>query len=234
MKIRIKRKKQVISEAAKGPIDLPKSHYVKVSYDPGEAYVVEYKQLAPSDQKIEGIVSIEKSDLDWSDCVKNSYTVVKSEAEKGWGPMLYDIAMELIGSREGAMLVSDRDLVSTDAKNVWDFYNDNRTDTQIKQLDIDRDGLAGFYGKDDKKWPFKQLTPKDTSDDCSQNSSLYWAVGKGDWKIHKLKDQRKAVKTNPDKAKDWHKQSISKGYFQKDISTVDQLMKTKQIKFIRG
>ncbi len=234
MKIRIKKSKKIISEAAMTPLDLPKSHYVEVSYVPKESYVVRYKQLYPSDQKIEGLINIEQAEPIWNECVGNSYIVEKTKATKGWGPMLYDIAMELIGSKEGAVLVSDRGMVSTDAKGVWDFYLNNRSDTQKIQLDISDDGMAYFFGKDKDKWPFQQLTPDDKSDDCMQDSSLFWAVGKGDWITNKQKDQRMAVKASPEMAKDWHKQSISKGYFQKDTSTVDQLMKTQQIKFIRG
>ena len=57
--------------------------------------------------------------------------VVGSEATHGWGPMLYDVIMELAGS-DGVM--ADRSSLSKDAFNVWQVYM-SRGDVQKKQLD---------------------------------------------------------------------------------------------------
>jgi len=50
----------------------------------------------------------------------------------GFGPLLYDIAMEIAGE-EGIM--GDRMLVSDDAERVWRFYLNSRPDVKAIQLD---------------------------------------------------------------------------------------------------
>ena len=87
----------------------------------------------------------------------NAWEVVKSRADHGWGPLLYDVAIELLGDTG---LMCDRNSVSPDAKRVWEFYLENRPDIEAVQLDYVRR-------------PF--ITPEDPSDDCPQHSFLRWA-----------------------------------------------------------
>ena len=79
--------------------------------------------------------------------------VSSAEAEGGFGPLAYDIAIETTGG-----LASDRTQVSDEAEKVWDYYTNYRKDVQVDQLDID---YMNSYGED-------QLTPDDKSDDCDQ------------------------------------------------------------------
>ena len=74
-----------------------------------------------------------------------------SEAERGYGPLAYDIAIEATGG-----LAPDRREVSGEAEAVWSKYNSYRDDVKVSQLDIPED-----YGE-------PQLTPDDPSDDCEQ------------------------------------------------------------------
>ena len=54
-----------------------------------------------------------------------------SAAEKGFGPLMYDIAMSL-----GGEIMADRDSVSDPAKKVWNYYFKNRPgDIEKKPLD---------------------------------------------------------------------------------------------------
>ena len=76
-----------------------------------------------------------------------------AEAEGGYGPLAYDIAIEATGG-----LAADRTEVSDEAEAVWDYYANYRKDVQVDQLDID---YMNSYGED-------QLTPGDKSDDCDQ------------------------------------------------------------------
>ena len=76
-----------------------------------------------------------------------------AEAEGGYGPLAYDIAIEATGG-----LAADRTQVSDEAEAVWDYYTNYRKDVQVDQLDID---YMNSYGED-------QLTPGDKSDDCDQ------------------------------------------------------------------
>lgn len=78
-------------------------------------------------------------------------SVRHSKSIDGFGPLLYDVAIEASGG-----LMADRFEVSGEAEAVWSFYAANRDDVQVDQLDIQDD-----YGE-------PQLTPDDPSDDCSQ------------------------------------------------------------------
>ncbi len=97
----------------------------------------------------------------------NAWEVVKSRADHGWGPLLYDVAIELLGDTG---LMCDRNSVSPDAKRVWEFYLENRPDIESAQLDIVPHRML------------KQLTPDDPSDDCGQHTSIVWTdYNKGEW-----------------------------------------------------
>lgn len=81
----------------------------------------------------------------WKD---NLYTIGLSKATKGYGPKLYDVAMEAITAK-GGMLTSDRATVSGDARKVWDFYFNNRSD--VKKTPLPRDQWTGNYALVDEK-----------------------------------------------------------------------------------
>jgi hypothetical protein len=72
----------------------------------------------------------------------------------GWGPLLYDLALEL-SSESGPGLAPDRSTVSLFARIVWNKYDSARTDVESHQLDT----LDG------------DLTPDIPSDDCDQRSA---------------------------------------------------------------
>ena len=55
-------------------------------------------------------------------------------AANGWGPFLYDIAIEYATEKANG-LIADRMLVSGAARNVWNYYSQSRTDVQKHQLD---------------------------------------------------------------------------------------------------
>lgn len=83
---------------------------------------------------------------------RGAYVVHESDAAKGYGPMLYDMALAAAG-KDG--LMPDRHLVSQYAARVWYHYFGNRSD--VKTLPLDPDG---------------QLTPDDPSDDCKPKYHL--------------------------------------------------------------
>ena len=87
---------------------------------------------------------------DYGPCLNGSY-VQGANAQGGFGPLAYDVAMEFTGG-----LMSDRTEVSDEAERVWDYYLNNRPDVQSQQLDIMPD-----YG-------VPQLTPRNKGDDCDQ------------------------------------------------------------------
>ena len=59
---------------------------------------------------------------------------VQDRITHGWGPILYDIAMEW-ATLNGDGLIADRESVSSEAWEVWDYYLQNRKDVQAHQLD---------------------------------------------------------------------------------------------------
>lgn len=85
------------------------------------------------------------------------YYVGLSSATSGYGPKLYDVLMEA-ATEKGAMLTSDRSLVSGDAQNVWEYYFNNRSDVQktpLKPSDWTRNNALidpKLYGKEET-WP---------------------------------------------------------------------------------
>ena len=85
------------------------------------------------------------------------------DTTKGWGPMLYDVAMEY-ASIKGSGLTPDRTSVSRNAQKVWDYYLNRRNDVDPKQLDADDESVQDF--------DLKKLTPEIEEDDCYQEMSV--------------------------------------------------------------
>ena len=98
-----------------------------------------------------GRIGVEKLESYDGPC-GGAWKVSMSGAADKWGPFLYDIAMEY-ATLNGNGLIPDRFIVSDEARKVWDYYLNNRSDVQAHQLD----NLKG------------ELTPEDKSDDCDQN-----------------------------------------------------------------
>jgi len=76
--------------------------------------------------------------------------VSQSEAQVGYGPLLYDIAIEYTGG-----LAPDRNTVSREARRVWQYYDEKRPDIFKDQLDD----------------MFNRLTP-DEQDNCDSISVM--------------------------------------------------------------
>ena len=95
----------------------------------------------------------------------NIFVLEKSGATHGYGPLLYDIAIEAITAK-GAVAVSDRKNVSTDAMRIWQYYYTKRDDVEkvelppgawycgdrwINEFNVDTSKLD----EDPKTWPDK-------------------------------------------------------------------------------
>ena len=87
----------------------------------------------------------------------NLYYVGLSSATDGYGPRLYDVLMEAV-TEKGAMLTSDRSVVSGEARKVWEFYFKNRGDVKKTPLEpkdwTQNEALLDpkLYGRKEK-WP---------------------------------------------------------------------------------
>ena len=145
----------LLTEAAKRPEDIPDGWMVYVD-NIGD----EYRITLIGDDRAVGSMTIAPPPPNAEECL-GAYQVYGSEAEHGWGPMLYDVAME-VASMYSSGLTADRNSVSDEARRVWQFYQDNRPDVEIAQLDD----------------LYDTLTPEE-DDNCLQQVA-WWDVGGDD------------------------------------------------------
>ena len=174
------------------------------------------QKVAPMESMPGGSITFYKPNpARYGEC-NNAFVVANMhQTTDGWGPLLYDVAME-VSSIIGGGLTSSRNMVSSFAKPVWDYYDkrrsspsDPKSDVKKSQLDIEKSDAQSF-GLD-------QLTPKDPTDDCMQAAAVKWASGDdyGAWekrsaksiwdKIGKMSDEEK-------KQIPWTDESVSKSY----------------------
>jgi len=99
----------------------------------------------------------------YGDCGK-AWKVSGSEAASGWGPLLYDCAIEIATQIAGG-LMPDRMGVSREANNVWDYYMNNRADVQKTQLDNLEDSF-----KDGPENDCEQMV----GDQLARNENVPW------------------------------------------------------------
>jgi hypothetical protein len=101
-----------------------------------------------------------------------AYQVKWSTATEGWGPLLYDVAIEY-ATMHGNGLIADRDMISDDARAVWDYYLGQRKDVDNHQLDDLED----------------TLTPEIEVDNCAQDiTAPEWEHSGTAWRAQILKD----------------------------------------------
>ena len=161
--------RELLTESAKGPADLPEGVYVQINRQGRVALVLYVDKKgeeirAPNPQHRGdlppapyGEIGIEKPNAEgapggWKmgPC-DDAWMVGYSEAAHGWGPLLYDVAMEYATLNGGGM-IADRTGVSGEAQEVWNYYLGKRGDVKSYQLD-DR---------------INTLTPDIEEDNCEQ------------------------------------------------------------------
>lgn len=129
----------ILTEAARSPQDLPDGIFVQIKPDDWGvriAYANKLNNVLSTEASITGVVMVEtilEDDTDLGPC-GGAWMIGSAEATPGWGPMLYDVAMEY-ATMNGGGLVADRGSVSTAARKVWDYYMNNRGDVTGIQLD---------------------------------------------------------------------------------------------------
>lgn len=171
-----KYKSEILLEVAKGPKQLPDSVYLGIFElnNPSEEVVFYYcdvdgnrlkkrneyddfdsdfegRQVLATKEEPTGTLFISPTEDEYDGKCLGAYMINWSDADQGWGPMLYDIAIEY-ASKNGGGLISDRASLSDEAFNVWDYYMKKRADVDRAQLD----DLKGT------------LTPNFKMDDCRQ------------------------------------------------------------------
>jgi hypothetical protein len=164
---------EVLEEGMNTASMLPDDVYVLIMRRSTGLYVVAFANeegrvimpwtLEGVENDVYGDVSFYTKSYDDEPCGGGSIIAV-TEAADGWGPLLYDIAMEAATIMTKG-LAPDRNIVSDDASEVWDYYDQNRTDVKKKQLDDE-------YGS---------LTPDEPEDDCGQESARDRSYKMEDW-----------------------------------------------------
>ena len=167
--------RELLKEAAKGPADLPgrivvlveeQDDYAIISYAKPTKRTGSGFQYGTS-KRPSGMIYIYKASTgdDEGPC-GGAYTISVARATPGWGPMLYDVAMEY-ATENGGGLTPDRGSVSGDAQNVWNYYSNSRGDVQSHQLDL-TDREVEYY----TDLGLSKLTPDIEEDDCLQSQSI--------------------------------------------------------------
>ena len=122
--------RELLTEAAKNLNDLESEDLYMYINKWGDGFHIE---LGEADSP--GPVA--KIDVEKSHKTKNcggAFMVFSARADHGWGPLVYDVAMEL-ATEMGGGLIADRSSVSGEAQAVWNYYMANRGDVTGIQMD---------------------------------------------------------------------------------------------------
>lgn len=163
--------RELLKEAAMGVDALVANDtYITIDKEGLTDYNVYYSDAKgnPKDGRVSdvhGEVTIMRPDKGTGPCGE-ALNVVYAGTASGWGPMLYDVAME-VATEVGGGLTPDRSSVSNAAQNVWSYYFNDRGDVQSHQLDL-TDEEARFY----TDLGLSKLTPDIEEDDCLQSKSI--------------------------------------------------------------
>lgn len=152
MKLLFENWRKFLNEEAKSIIDLPEDAGITMKWYPqfrGGSWLIFYSSLEnPEDDPPagpHGEIAMNQLGPEYGNAWQ-----IHSEANKGWGPLLYDVAMEW-GTKVGGGITSDTS-VSDDAKKVWDYYLHKRSDEDgdVKAIQIgepDQSSLTKRYIK---------------------------------------------------------------------------------------
>lgn len=138
----------------------------------------------------------------------NAWFVRTAKVAQGYGPMLYDCLLVILGQSDNG-LIGDRSLVSPTAASVWAEYLESRPDVMHKQLDFE---------------PFQ--TP-DTKDDCyaSHEKNPKWNSWLRDSEKQKTETQEE-FNIRKEKYQKMRK-AMAYAYFDNGIKTLDELKEAK-------
>ena len=163
--------RELLKEAAMGVGTLvEKDVYITIDKEGLTDFNVYYSDAKgnPKDSRVSdvwGEVTIMHPNKGTGPC-GDALNVVYAGAASGWGPMLYDVAME-VATEVGGGLTPDRNSVSNDAQNVWSYYFNDRSDVKSQQLDL-TDKEVAYY----TDLGLSKLTPDVEEDDCLQSKAI--------------------------------------------------------------
>jgi len=146
----------ILDEAMKTAADLPEGVVVavdlqqmpmkyKVYYamkdNPNAPLVADDLDRMEAGIDVYGVLEAHRSS---GDPFKGTYKVATVKARDGFGPLLYDVALE-IASESSRGLKADDNSVSDDAAAVWKYYHDSRDDVEKKEADSSIDDWYDAY-----------------------------------------------------------------------------------------
>jgi len=152
MKLLLENWRKYLAEGMKTPEDLPDDVYVGIKKGANDVSLLanaddvifyysysDGKEIDPY-ADLQGIIVISPAGGELTRGRKEgpcdgAWVVMEAEASKGWGPLLYDVAIEWATINGGQGLTPDRTSVSKEALAVWDFYLKKRSDVNNNQLD---------------------------------------------------------------------------------------------------
>ena len=122
-----------LTEEAMGADNLPADTVVVINElgSETEIYYSSTSDMGNTDTKPFGRIIIEAPYPEGA--CDGAWNVVRADADHGWGPMLYDLAIEW-ATQNANGLMSDRAEVDQEAKKIWDFYLNNRKDVTAHQV----------------------------------------------------------------------------------------------------
>jgi len=178
--------RMLLTEAAMGPQELPDGVVVAFEQERDGVIIYFAHEAEPARAVLRfdggkvaklpyGLVEINRFSSALGDCA-GAWHVSRSLVKSGWGPMLYDIAIEY-STQHGGGLTSDRREVSTEARAVWDYYLNSRGDVTAHQLDDDEASLKNKHAQGDPDGMLSYLGVDagslDVEDNCDQSVAMF-------------------------------------------------------------
>ena len=154
---------------------LPKDMYVDKRWVNNQLVFMLLQKLEGGRIKQYGTLKI--TDVDVMDDL--AYVVQRAGVEGGYGPLLYELALEH-ASKETLGLKPDQNIVSSEANAVWDIYN-VRDDIESTQLDYHKEDFDDDAEEEIPSFDFdssnpsdyvRQLTPNNPEDDYFLGSAM--------------------------------------------------------------
>ena len=174
MKLLLENWRKYLAEGMMTPEDLPDDVYVGMKREADN--VIFYYSYSDGEEidpyaELQGMIIINPAGGELArgqtegPC-DGAWVILEAEASKGWGPLLYDVAIEWATENGGQGLTPDRTSVSKWALAVWDFYLKNRSGVN----DVNNSQLDNLKNK---------LTKRNKQDNCNQTAAVK-AAGR-DW-----------------------------------------------------
>jgi len=150
---------------------LPKQHeiWIEAVDEDGELYFLEGEERNLFGVKVELLTDPQSG--------KRVWRVLHSMASQGWGPFVYDVALEVASDEDRDGLVTGTGLTD-DSKAVWDFYRDHRSDVKRRPLAEDHQWIVS--GKVDAGFPFVWTKPLEMFPKLQRAGRVTWKEGSDD------------------------------------------------------